>query len=251
MKLTKIIWFTFCCLIYAGLSQAATLKDKNPTIFYPVGHYLEEWPRTVGTDMFGYNYQARRFGGSFANVYLGGDGYPPYMGNTAAYYEAMVEYGFATSIEEAEEILSSMWYWDNRDERLVMKWNDPWLSNKDLGDDSGSTVPDGNLDRHYGYPTYSGSGAWVTNHRSGTDYIEKDGELKEVRWSYFIKIITPPSTAVKVDGVWYTADGVEIGPERFDSFAAVQMISNDPVYDENGKIYGSPNGSGFGIYGPE
>ena len=88
-------------------------------------------------------------------------------------------------------------------------------------------------------------------HAMGADYLEQDGELKEVRWSYFIKTITPPSTAYKTDEVWYTEDGIEIGPVRFGSFAAVQIISNDPVYDENGKIYGSPNGSGFGIYGPE
>jgi hypothetical protein len=251
MKTGRIGIIILGCMFFGGAVQAATLTDKAPSIFYKSGHYLEGWPITVGTDMFGYNYQAHRFGGSFANVYLGGDGYPPYLGDTAAYYEAMVEYGFADTVVEAEEILSAMWYWDNRDERLVMKWNDAWLSNMDRGDDSGGTTPDGDLDRHFGYPSYSGSGAWVTNHRSGMDYIEKDGELKQVRWSYFIKIITPPTTAVKVDDVWYTEDGIEIGPDRFGSFAAVQVISNDPVYDENGKVYGSPNGSGFGIYGPE
>jgi hypothetical protein len=56
---------------------------------------------------------------------------------------------------------------------------------------------------------------------------------------------------VMVDGFWYTAVGFVIAPECFDSFAAVNFFTNDPVYDENGKIYGSPNGSGFGVYGPE
>lgn len=251
MKIDKLILIALCLTVFAGISGANTLQDKPATIFYPAGHYLEGWPRSVGTDMFGYNYQAHKFNGSFANVYLGGDGYPPYMGDTDAYYEGMVLYGFAGTVEEAEAILSAMWYWDSRDERLVMKWNDTWLSNQDRGDDFGGTVPDGDLDRHYGYPTYKGSGAYVTNHRSGIDYIEHKGKIKQVRWSYFIKIITPPSDAVKVDGYWYTADGIEIGPDRFGNFAAVQMISNDPVYGENGILYRSPNGPGFGIYSPE
>lgn len=248
---TKILLVAISCVVLAGIADANTLKDKPPTIFYPPGHYLEGWPRTVGADMFGYNYQAHVFNGYFANVYLGGDGYPPYMGDTEAYYEAMVMYGFASTVEEAEAILSAWWYWDNRDEHLVMKWNDAWLSSQDRGDDNMGSVPDGALDRHYGYPTYSGSGAWVTNHRTGYDYIEHRGKVKRVRWTYFIKIITPPSTAYKVDGIWYTEDGVEIGPDRFGAFAAVQMVANDPVYGEHGILYRSPNGPGFGIYSPE
>ena len=250
MKIKRSLLLLSCAFL-SGAAIAATLKDKPATIFYPTGHYLEGWPRTVGTDLFGYNYQARKFVGYFANVELGGDGYPPYMGDTEAYYEALVEYGFFGSVEDAEATLSALDYWSQRDQRLVMKWNDAWLSNKDLGDNVGGTVPDGELDRHFGYPTYSGSGAWLTNHRSGIDYIEKNGNLKEIRWSYFIKIITPPSDAYNVDGVWYTADGELIGPERYGSFAAVQIISNDKVYDENGLLFGSPAGVGFGVYGPE
>ena len=251
MRTAKTMRVVLCCVVIAGVARAATLKDKPPTIFYPEGHYLEGWPRSGGNDMFGYNYQARGFGGSFANVYLGGDGYPPYGGDTEGYYGAMVEYGFAATVEEAEAMLSAIWYWESRDVRLVMKWNDAWLSNQDWVDDAGNPVPDGNLDRHRGYPTYSGSGAWLTNHRSGIDYIEHKGKIKKVRWSYFIKIITPPSSAYKVDGVWYAEDGVMIGPERYGSFAAVQIISNDPVYAEHGVLYRSPAGSGFGTYGPE
>ncbi len=50
---------------------------------------------------------------------------------------------------------------------LMMKWNDAWLSNKDCDGD-------GKLDRHFGYPTYRGSGAWLTNHMSGS--YEQDGK---------------------------------------------------------------------------
>lgn len=44
---------------------------------------------------------------------------------------------------------------------LMMKWNDAWLSNV-------SCDGDNKLDRHYGSVGYVGSGAWLTNHASGT-----------------------------------------------------------------------------------
>ncbi|ETB63817.1 TPA: hypothetical protein DIC38_02245 [Candidatus Nomurabacteria bacterium] len=44
---------------------------------------------------------------------------------------------------------------------LIMKWNDAWLSNQDCDGD-------GKLDRHLGFSSYKGSGAWLTNHASGT-----------------------------------------------------------------------------------
>jgi len=50
---------------------------------------------------------------------------------------------------------------DYCDVDLIMKWNDAWLSNKDCDDDD-------LLDRHLGFPSYIGSGAWCTNHQSGT-----------------------------------------------------------------------------------
>lgn len=251
MRKNKTLLFAICFVICAGAIRAATLKDRDPTIFYPAGHYLEGMPRTLGTDIFGYNYQAHAFRGSFANVYLGGDGYPPYGGDTESYYLELVEEGLAATVEEAESLLRAMWYWTDRDMALVMKWNEAWLSNKDLGDDSGGTEPDGQLDRHYGYASYAGSGAWLTNHRAGSYPTEQNGQTIEAHWTYFIKIVTPPGTAIKVDGIWYTADGVEIGPERYGAFAAVHIIGNDPFGGIHGRLYGSPSGPGFGIYGPE
>lgn len=45
-------------------------------------------------------------------------------------------------------------------DHLIMKWNNAWLSNQDCDGD-------GKLDRHYGYSSYIGSGAWLTNHQYG------------------------------------------------------------------------------------
>lgn len=44
---------------------------------------------------------------------------------------------------------------------LMMKWNNAWLSNVDCDGDS-------KLDRHFGFPSYVGSGAWLTNHAGGS-----------------------------------------------------------------------------------
>ncbi len=77
----------------------------------------------MGYDMWGYNYQAHMFNGYYGN------------------YSRPVE--LVTS-----------------GDKLMMKWNDAWLSNMDcVGDDL--------LDRHYGFPSYDNSGAWLTNHMSG------------------------------------------------------------------------------------
>ena len=53
------------------------------------------------------------------------------------------------------------WCQPYKDIELMMKWNDAWLSNKDCDEDN-------LLDRHYGFTTYKGSGAWLTNHQKGT-----------------------------------------------------------------------------------
>jgi len=127
------------------------------------------------------------------------------------------------------------WCQPYKDVSLMMKWNDAWLSNKDCSSD-------GLLDRHYGYSNYIGSGAWLTNHQSGT--YDEDG--KTCRWTYFVKIVAAPADATQTDGIWYTADEVEIGPAIWGAFAVIQEVSNDPCAGEHGILYLSPVGPGFG-----
>ncbi|HUV43000.1 MAG TPA: hypothetical protein VMY36_03835 [Patescibacteria group bacterium] len=125
---------------------------------------------------------------------------------------------------------------DYCDVDLVMKWNDAWLSNTDCNDDY-------LLDRYYGYTSYIGSGAWLTNHQTG---VNEDGS----HWEYFVKIVAAPADAENIGGTWYTADGVEIGPAIWGAFAIIQQVSNDPALDEHGLIYKSPASPGFGYYIP-
>lgn len=126
----------------------------------------------------------------------------------------------------------------------MMKWSDEWLSNKDCNND-------GKLDRGYSCdPVNAGNsgcpGAWLTNHEFGT--YELDGET--CSYNYFVKIVAAPADAYVEDGVWYEADGTEIGPAIWGAFAIIQQVENDPCAGLHGLQYLSPASPGFGYYKP-
>ncbi len=222
-------------VIEAKKNDGITIQDGILT--YSAGHYLEGELLTVGYDIFGYNYQAHLFKGYYCNAYLGGYGFPPYEGDDDAYYQRLVNEGFAENLLEAELLMSRIRYWAYRDIQLLMKWNDAWLSNRDRDGD-------GLLDRHYGYDSYIGSGAWLTNHMWGT--YELDG--KTCPWNYFVKIVAVPEDAKLIEGYWYTAEGSEIGPEIWGAFAIIQKIYNDPCMRYHVIEYLSPTSAGLGYY---
>jgi hypothetical protein len=128
------------------------------------------------------------------------------------------------------------WCQPYSEDELIMKWSDAWLSNADCDGD-------GLLDRHYGYPTYIGSGAWLTNHQWGT-YEGDDGQV--CNWDYFVKIVAAPADATLTDGVWYQQDGTEIGPVIWGEFAVIQQVENDPCAGISGLQYHSPDHAGLG-----
>jgi len=240
-KLFYLLGLVLTLAVVVAACQKTTLNDKDANVentfkakpdacttiqsgdlLYAAGHYLDGEPLTTGYDIFGYNYQAHMFNGTYANVYLGGDGFPPYEGDDEAYLAA-------------NPTVVSKWYWPYRETNLVMKWNDAWLSNKDC-DDTGL------LDRHYGFDGYIGSGAWETNHMWGT--YEEGGEICE--WDYFTKIIAVPDYAILDGGIWYNTDGTEIGPDIWGQFATIQTVENDPCAGLEGLQYNSPDHSGLG-----
>ena len=90
-----------------------------------------------------------------------------------------------------------------RDVHLLLKWNDAYLSNQDRDGD-------GQLDIHWGYPSYIGSGAWVSNLQRGT-YLGADGT--EQRWEYFVRVVAKQTADTVCDEVW-------------DDFCIVQEVSN-------------------------
>ncbi|MBN2203180.1 MAG: hypothetical protein JW700_03270 [Candidatus Aenigmarchaeota archaeon] len=201
-----------------------TIQDQILT--YSTGHYLAGEPLTIGYDAYGYNYQGHMFKGSYFNVYSGGAGFTPYVGEDEIYLEE-------------NPAAETHWAWPYRDIQILMKWNDAWLSNKDCDND-------GKLDRYYGYSSYIGSGAWETNHQFGE--YEMDG--KTCTWNYFTKIVAAPTDANVNTGYWYTADGVEIGPVLWGSFATILDVYNDPCAGDHGVEYNSPAPTGFGFYMP-
>ena len=158
----------------------------------------------VGYDQWGYNYQAMMFNGMYCDAYR-----------------------------------DAAWCQPYKEDNLMMKWNDAWLSNKDCNGD-------GLLDRHNGYESYIGSGAWLTNHMSGV--YEDNGET--CNWTYFTKIMAAPADAAENSGIWYTAGGDEIGPVIWGEFAIVQEVSNDPCTGDHGLLYKGEAPTGFGFYSP-
>jgi hypothetical protein len=155
-----------------------------------------------GFDQWGYNYQAHIFNGTYCDAYR-----------------------------------DAAWCQPYKEDELMMKWNDAWLSNKDCdGDDL--------LDRYHGYPSYIGSGAWLTNHMKGS--YEMDG--KTCKWVYFVKIVAAPADATLSGGIWYSASGAEIGPVIWGEFATIESVYNDPCGGDHGVEYRSPAGPGFGKY---
>jgi hypothetical protein len=119
--------------------------------------------------------------------------------------------------------------WCEMTDELVMKWNDAWLSNEDRDND-------GRLDVHYGFESYVGSGAWLTNHISGEYQLEG----RRCKWSHFFKIVAVPTYAVLDAETWYTGDGVEIGRAFGTEWAILFEVLNDPCAGEHGVAYASP-----------
>jgi len=46
--------------------------------------------------------------------------------------------------------------------------------------------------------------------------------------------VAAPAGATLNEGVWYTADGVEIGPEIWGAFAIIEEVSNDKCAGQHG-----------------
>ena len=127
------------------------------------------------------------------------------------------------------------WCQEWKDVELIMKWNDAWISNMDCDGE-------GKLDRHYGFDSYIGSGAWETNHQFG----EYEVGGKTCKWNYFVKIVAVPADAYQDNLYWFTADGVEIGPDIWGEFAIIQEVWNDPCEGAHGLYYLSPDHAGLG-----
>ena len=204
MKKSAIVFICFA-LVFAFSTQVAAKKDKCTTIQSGELFTSESILIETGYDLWGYNYQAHIFNGYYCDAY-----------RDAAWCQAYA------------------------DVKLMMKWNDAWLSNKDCDGD-------GLLDRHYGFDSFIGSGAWLTNHMSG-QYIDDDDRTCD--WNYFVKIVAVPAGAYNDGGIWYTVDGNLIGQDIWGEFAIIQVVNNDVCDGVHGAQFVSPVGPGFGKFKP-
>lgn len=207
-----VIALAFALLIFvspAGVSAGNMAKPNACTTIQSGMLYSSSGEQlSPGYDAWGYNYQAHLFNGSYC------DYHPTYRPGGANHDWCMENYGGTT---------------------LKMKWNQQWLSNVDCDGD-------GLLDRHSGFDSYIGSGAWETNHMNGS--YQMDG--KTCHWEYFVKIIAAPADAAVVDGMWYNSDGVLIGEAIWGAFAIIQQVENDPCDGLHGLQFLSPDHPGFG-----
>ncbi|MDO8591935.1 MAG: hypothetical protein Q7R60_03385 [bacterium] len=108
-------------------------------------------PLSVGYDVYGYNYQAHMFNGTY---------------------------------DSSDRVLDGM-YWsdpasvDYADDSLIMKWSDPWLANVDCN-------ADGKLDRGLVNGVVGGTSlGWLTNQING-DYTDGTGSH---HYTWFDKIV--------------------------------------------------------------
>lgn len=123
---------------------------------------------------------------------------------------------------------------------LKWEWNDAYLSTQDCDDDH-------RLDIANGEDSYRGTGAWTT-----TKWTQKytDGEGNQCIVSQFTKFVAVPVGAYAIEGIFYAADGSEIGQvvnsPGFEDFAKIQLIWNDPCNGKNGVDYKAPGPVGLG-----
>ncbi|MEA2078126.1 MAG: hypothetical protein U9O95_08930 [Candidatus Marinimicrobia bacterium] len=192
-------------VLFTGCGESV-MAVETETVFAEDTQIPELAKAGGAVDEYGYNYNAHMYKGNYFNSYAEKAGFPPYEGDDEAYLAA-------------NPAAANHWAWPYRDVQLLMKWNEAWLSRDKV--------------RHEGYDSYIGSGAWLTNHQSGGD--------KKDHWTYFCKIVAAPADADMENGVWYTADGVEIGPVIWGSFALIQEVESGL-----GATYVSPAGPGLG-----
>lgn len=174
-----------------ALTFTTAFADK-PTSMDENGNSIEF--KDTGFDLWGYNYNAHLFSGGYCDSY-----------KNAAWCQAY------------------------KDDYLIMKWNEAWLSNVD-------SDGDGALDRHLGFSNYIGSGAWLTNHMKGS-YIGEDGKV--YTWTDFVKIVAKPTADYNC-----TVNG---GYEIWNEFCVIEEVYNDTGTGDHGILILAPP-AGFGAY---
>jgi hypothetical protein len=131
--------------------------------------------------------------------------------------------------------------------QLLMKWSPGWF---DTVDSFAAVLDPGYTNCRGGnnyLPPSECPGSWVTNHMRG-EYLNAKGET--CTYVSFSKMVSVPVDAYLEDGVWYTADGEEIGRAMGEDgyLALIQKVVNDPCRESQGLFETYPSPSGFGVW---
>ena len=183
--------------------------------------------KLTGFDEWGFNWNAQQFHGYTINMLLGDHyfmGWPHYQqhvynGEGKEFWEMLVskyEY-FPYLIPE-----------DLLDSKLVAIWNDGLISK------NGEYPPNGWMD----------SDAWIVFNYSG--------KVGNKSWKSMRKLVAAKSTDELIDGLWYNAEGDEIGMKSvfWDDLIVIQVANNGdvPPFPFFYHDYNSPSGAGYGKY---
>lgn len=184
----------------------------------------------LGVDKYGYNWKAHTFHGSVFNAMIGDPlnayeefyGWEPYWGDDEAYLKLAENNNYRVKGEPFWKNPDMLPFWYYRNMNLKSK-------NEGIYDDKG--VPQ--------YP-WIDTGAWITFHYSM-------GEGKD-RWTQFQKFIAVRNTdwLDEDKGIWYSADGEEIGLfHMWPNLAVIQVVNTGNVPEGQMPNYKSPNHRGL------
>lgn len=93
-------------------------------------------------------------------------------------------------------------------------------------------------------------GTWTSNTGQAGTWLSTKGSAEEYKWNYFVKIVYPGDDAVLDGGIYYTAEGVEIGTAVWGAYARILQVYNDQGTGEHGVEYNPEAPTGFGYYKP-
>lgn len=237
MDKRRLVVLGMCLAVCVAMGSAITawaVKTEKSILHgdfvYPPGHYLAGETIRPGHDIFGVDLHSQTNNTNHMNHVLCWDGLPPYEGDDEAYFQRLVDEGFALDLAEAQAMMEAKPLWWCRTWRCVAWWNDGLLSNDvDLNDD-------GYLDSHpYGYLGPGMLPFELGQRDSGGAFegiwwnLRSTGPGDEGAGTMHLTLVAVPRDAVRIDGMWYDSSGNVIGfdhgpptPKSEDCWAAVR-----------------------------
>ncbi|PWE01431.1 hypothetical protein [Marinilabilia rubra] len=180
--------------------------------------------KLTGVDDWGFNWQAGHFDGFLINAILGDHmfmGMPHYK--QAIYHGEGIE--FWNNLVNQYPYIVYFMPASLLDCRVIMHWNEELVSKQGV------------------YPA-----TWLDANASiSFKFMMNNGDEN---WSQFRKFVSVRSSDELINGIWYSEDGVEIGPYSYDwgTLVEIQTVSRGYIPEFFYEDMKSPNGPGYGKY---